>query len=172
MGRIEVPLQRLQQWQCSIPQLIKIIASLLSIEYKAENFLNQSNLRIGMLKGSKGRRWISLNTNPLSLEINNQIMPLEEMLYFENDQLVIDKYRINEQLNNSRQNQNKIYIPSTSKREKSKRKTQAMYQNWKDEYLTIKKQKPGQSDVWYSKQIARKDIAQGRDSETIRSKMK
>ena len=36
----------------------------------------------------------------------------------------------------------------------------------------LRKQRPNMSDVWYSQQIAKQDIAAGRDAETIRKHMK
>lgn len=170
-GRIEIPLQGLQQWQCSFQQLVKIIAKLLSIDAKIENRLGQSNIRIGMLKGSKGRRWVSLNTSPLSIEINNHRMPLEEVLFFQDDQLVIDDFRIKEQLNSPSKNKDKKYEPSTSKREESKRKTQIRYQNWDDALLKLKKDKPRMSDRWYAIQIAKMPVAESKDFKTILRRM-
>ena len=172
IGRIEIPLVRLQQWQCGVKQFAIVIANLLGIEGKIEHALGQNNVRIGMLKGSKGRRWVSLNTNPLSLEINHYLMLLEEILFFENNQLVIDKACIDDQLNRTSKNIGKIYAPSTNRREESKRNTAAMYKDWNDAYLKLKKDNPDKSDVWCSIQIARMDIAQGKDSKTIRRYMK
>jgi len=172
MGRIEVPLQCLQQWQCSVSQLVKIIAKLLGIKDKIENQFGKNNIRIRMLKGSQGRRWVSLNTDPLSVEINNQTAPLEEILFFENNQLAIDQFWINEKLNGVSQNKGKVYIPSTSKREESKRKILARNQDWKDEYLWLKNNNPDKSDVWCSLMIAKMDTGQGKEAETIRKNMK
>jgi hypothetical protein len=172
IGRIEIPSQRLQQWQCAIQQLVKVTAKLLGIEDKVEIPLDQSNIKIGMLKGSKGRRWVSLKTNPLSLEINNQTMLLEEVLFFEGNQLIIDKSRVNEQLNKAPQSRGKAYAPSTNKREESKRRTLAMRKNWNDEYVKLKRNHPDKSAVWCSIQIAKMPISQGKDAKTILRYMK
>ena len=64
------------------------------------------------------------------------------------------------------------YTPSKVRQEARKLDTQAMYKNWNKAYCDLKKKKPGNSDTWYSIQIAKLDIAQGRDSETIRKRMK
>jgi len=47
-----------------------------------------------------------------------------------------------------------------------------MYKDWNDEYLRLKKEKSGRTDTWCSIQIAKMDIAQDKDSETIRKNMK
>lgn len=49
--------------------------------------------------------------------------------------------------------------------------TQAMYADWHDEYLRLKKKHPNKSNSWISQQIAKLPIAQGKDSETIRKNM-
>jgi hypothetical protein len=64
------------------------------------------------------------------------------------------------------------YTPSSARREARKLDTQAMYESWQKAYRDWRKKRPGMSDVWYSKRIAKMDIAKGRDSETIRKNMK
>ncbi len=64
------------------------------------------------------------------------------------------------------------YKPSNARREARKLNTQAMYKSWQKEYQALKKRRPEMSDVWYSQQIARLDIAKGSSAETIRKHMK
>ncbi len=78
---------------------------------------------------------------------------------------------IDDLLNRPSLHQNNCYTPSTNKREAKKLETLAMYQDWKDEYLKFKKLHPKQSKTWISLQIAKMDIAKGKDSETIRKKL-
>jgi hypothetical protein len=47
-----------------------------------------------------------------------------------------------------------------------------MYESWRKAYRELRREKPGKSDVWYSQQIAKSDIAKDRDAETIRKQMK
>jgi hypothetical protein len=48
-----------------------------------------------------------------------------------------------------------------------------MYERWRKAYRDLKK-KHGRkmSDVWYSRQLAKRDIADGRSADTIRKHMK
>jgi len=62
--------------------------------------------------------------------------------------------------------------PSIIKRESRKLDTQALHDSWKNEYRSLKKKSPEKSDVWCSKQIAKTEVGQGRDAETIRKIMK
>lgn len=64
------------------------------------------------------------------------------------------------------------YTPSNIMLETRKLNTQAMYESWRKEYRALRRRRPGMSDVWYSLQIAKMDVARGRDSETIRKQMK
>ena len=64
------------------------------------------------------------------------------------------------------------HTPSTVNREARKLATQAMYTAWQKEYKALKKRSPGESDVWYSEQIAKSAVAQGRDASTIKKNMK
>ncbi|MBT3046001.1 MAG: hypothetical protein KME53_03525 [Candidatus Thiodiazotropha sp. (ex Clathrolucina costata)] len=175
MGRIEIPMERLRQWKVTALQLAKVVAELVSIECKAEDRHGQANIRIGMVKGKNGRRWLSLNKSPLTLEINDQPLPLEEVLFFEDDTLTIDRVRIDQLIDKAPSSGGKKYKPSTEKREAGKRKTEAMREDWREAYLDMRRKYPDtvrHSDTWVAKQIAKLDIAQGRDSETIRKNMK
>ncbi len=172
MGRVQVPFVRLQQWQSSIKQLARVIADLLAFKDKIEFSANQSTIKLGMLKSSKGRRrWVSLTCADLSLVINQYSVPIEDVLYFENEQLLIDSDCIDDFLNRAPLQQGKTYTSSTNKREAGKLETQAMYQDWEDEYLNLKKSHPKKSKTWCSIQLAKMDIAKGKDSETIRRKL-
>ena len=62
--------------------------------------------------------------------------------------------------------------PSIIKRESRKLDTQALHDSWKNEYRNLKNKRPEKSDVWCSIQIAKTEIGQGRDAETIRKIMK
>ena len=172
MGRMQIPLERLNQWQSTAKQLAKVIADLLKFKDKIECKAGQSNIRLGMLKGSNGRRWISMDATLLSLEINQHIVPIDDILFFEGEQLNVDYSRIITMVNSKPPNTGNKYKPSTSKREAGKQKTQAMYQDWKDQYLIFKNNHPDKSDTWYSLQIVKMEIAKGRDAETIRKNMK
>jgi hypothetical protein len=170
MGRVSIPLEKLQQWQCSVKQLAKIVGGLLGFKDKI-TVVNDSLIKLGMLKSSKGRRWVCLNTVDLSIEINQHAVFIEEILFFEDNQLLIDHDCICDLLNREPLTHGKPYRPSIDRREARKCETQAMYQDWKDEYLRLSKQHPTKSKKWCSLQIAKMDIAKGKDAETIRKKM-
>ena len=171
MGRIELPVEHLKQWQSSYKHLAKVICKLLTLDDSSEQVI-KDKIRLGMMKSSKGRRWVSLQFSPLSLEINQFHIPINELIYYEDEQLLIDRFRIDELLERTPLSQNKGYQPSTEKRDERKLKTQEMYQDWKDAYIDLKLKKSNMSDVWYSKQIAKMDIAQGKSAGTIIKNMK
>jgi len=172
MGRISVPLARLQQWQSSPKYLAGVISGLLGFEAKPDYQKSSASYKLGMLKGGNGRRWVMLNTHPLTLEINRHAVPVMELLYFEQGVLTIDQSRIDELVNAASKDTGKAYIPDVSKQEARKLATQAMYQDWNDEYIRLKQKHPDKRDTWCSMQIAKMAIAQGKDSETIRKNMK
>lgn len=171
MGRIKVPLVRLQQWQGSIKQLAKVIANLLGLKDKITFSANQAVINLGMLKGEKGRRHVTLNSLDLSLEINQRTVSVDEVLYFEVKQLVIDRYKIDELLHSEALNKDKKYTPSTTKREAGKLATQAMHQDWKDAYIRLNDEYPNKTDRWYAAKIAKMGIGKGREPGTIRKNM-
>jgi hypothetical protein len=171
MGRIAVPLQRLSQWKTSPKHFAKVIANLLGFEGVANYIKDTGIYELGMLKSHRGRRWVLLAVNPLSIVVNQHVTPVEDLLYIDNSELTIDRERIDELLN-SPTNNTKSYTPNTDIREANKLKTQEMYQDWNDAYLDVLKRHPTKSDTWYSQQISKLPVAQGKSSETIRKNMK
>ena len=79
-----------------------------------------------------------------------------------------------ESASNSNASTDKSYKPSNVKREAGKLKTQKMYQTWQKKYRELVKihGHKNMSGEWYSQQIAKLEIAEGRDSDTIRGEMK
>lgn len=168
VGRMTIPQEQLQQWQCSTKQLLKIIARLLDIDKEITFSVNTEQTRLGMLAKGAGRKWVTLIHNPLALEINQMILPLEEILYFDGDTLALDIDRVNHALNLKQPAQEKSYSPNVNKRDKGKFNTQTMHQDWQDEAIKLKKKSPQHNKTWISKKIAKLSIAQGRNAETIR----
>lgn len=168
VGRVRIPPERLQQWQSSAKQLAQAIADLLKLEDKITYQPEQSLIRIGMLKSLKGRRWVVLNTSDLSLEINQHSIQLDELLYFEDEEIVLDHARINDLLNRKPISKGKQYTPSTDKRAARKLETQAMYKDWNDEYLRLKIQNPNRTKTSCAYKISKMSIAKDKSAGTIR----
>jgi hypothetical protein len=171
MGRITVPLVRLRQWQGSVKQLAKVIAEMLGLKDKLTFSADQAVINLGMLKGQNGRRHVMLNCADLSLEINQHAVPVDGVLFFDDRELFVDRYKINDLLNNESLGKGKRYTPSTSKQEARKRATQARHQDWKDAYIKLNDEYPNKTDRWYADKIAKMDIALGRSPGTIRKNM-
>jgi hypothetical protein len=172
MGRIAVSLSRLNQWQFNTKQVAAVIAKLLGIEAKPLYQPETGSYVLGMLKGTKGRRAAVLTLNPLSVVINQRSILVSELLYVEENQLVIDTLRINDVLNANPLSKSKSYTPDSDKQQARKLATQAMHGDWQDQYGKLKRVNPKQSDTWVSIQISRMDIAKGKSPETIRKNMK
>lgn len=171
MGRIEISLERLKQWQSSIKQLAVVIHGLLALTHNI-NADDKAVIRLGMLQGKGGRRWVSLLNQPLVLELNGFKTPVNELLFVDGGELVIDRLRIDELLNTKPSSVEKVYTPSTGKLEARKLSTQAKYQDWQDAYLLLKTKHPTMNKTWFARQIAKMPIAQSSDSETIRKHLK
>jgi hypothetical protein len=172
MGRIQMPLERLQQWQASTQQFARFIAPKLGLDAKPSYNKETASYKLGMLKGEEGRRWISLFTQPLRLEIAGHFVALGDMLFFDGGELVFDVDRVKSLLSSNPANVGKTYTPNTNKQDARKAATQTMYQNWRDEYQALLLKHPDKTDVWLSTQIAKLPIAHNKSAETIRKHMK
>lgn len=167
MGRIAVPQEQLKQWQVSIKNLALLLAQLLGFDNHNLD-VKQDSIRLGMLKSSNhGRKWASLNKQPLALVLNQVQIPISELLFVENGKLTIDRARIDAVLVVKQPIRAKDYQSNTDKRTQSKANTQAMYQTWQDEYEKLKRlhpnkpNQPKKTKGWYAYQISITPIAQG-----------
>ena len=168
MGRVPVRPERLGQWLCSTELLAQFIALELGLvnEFAAGNDSRQ--IKLGMLKGPEGRRWVTLLTVPLALEVNQQRVAVSDLLFVDDGVVALDTARIWSLLQVPADTAGKPYTPSTSAREARKLATQAMYQDWQDAYDALRGEHPGHTKKWYSLRLARLPVARGRDADTIR----
>ncbi len=98
-------------------------------------------------------------------------LPLADFIGYANEAYSINAVMVR-QLVDAATTADTRYTPSTARREVGKHDTQAMYAAWQKEYRALKKRRPAMSDVWYSEQIAKTPIGQGRNASTIKKNMK
>lgn len=171
MGRVAVPVERLMQWQSSVVMVARMVAGALGLEHDLSLVNAVAGMRLGMLQSPHGRRWVSLRANSLALEVNQQVIPLSELLYVEKGLVTLDRPRIENALSLNLGSVGKTYSPNTDKREARKRSTEAMRQDWRDAHAQLQREHPGKRKRWYSIRIARLPMACGRDAETIRRQL-
>lgn len=171
MGLVSVPLERLQQWQSSPAMVARFIADALGLDAEIST-PKKTTLRLGMLPGPHGRRWVSLLlVDTLTLEVGQQPIPVTELLFVNNGSVVLDEQRVQGILSLEADSVSRPYAPNTDKQEARKQATEAMRQDWKDAHEQLQTQNPGKTKRWYSIHIARLPVAQGRDAETIRRRL-
>ncbi|MDO7084484.1 hypothetical protein WNY51_02615 [Pseudocolwellia sp. AS88] len=169
VGRMTIPPEQLNQWKISIKQLAVSIADLLGLPCDISYNADQRSIVLGALKSkTAGRKSVLLNVEPLSLLINQSELLINEVLYFENNKLALDKEQIDHALNLKQLSSVKPYRANTDKKEQRKANTQAMYQDWQEQALKLHKLNPTKSKTWLSQQIAKMAIAKGKSPETIR----
>lgn len=168
MGRMTVPPEQLNQWQFSIKQLAVVIAELLGLLSTISYKTDQKSITLGALKSKTGRKSVVLNVEPLSLIVNQSVLPITEVLYFEANKLALDKAKIDHVLNIKQPPSVKIYQPNINKKEHRKANTQAMYQDWQEQAIKLNVKHPGKSKKWVSQQIAKMPISLDKSAETIR----
>lgn len=172
MGRILIPVERLQQWQASTRQVATLLCKLLSLTTNPEYKQQGNSYRLGMLQGKAGRRWVNLHDQPLRLVVGEQSLLLEEVLYFDDSKLMLDETRLQTLLSGASTVREPAYQPNTTRREARKLATQTMYMDWNDAYQQLQKEQPDKPDTWYARCIAKLPIAKGKSVETIRKNMK
>lgn len=171
MGRIRIPPDYLQQWQVTENQIARWLGAKLGIRNKPKKNKTTQTIQIGSLRGNKKAGCLELaSTAPVSLKVSEHSLPLNEIIYFESNQLQIDRNAILNMVDRSPPSNR--YQPSNARREARKLDTYEMYKSWQKEYQKLKRKRQNMSDVWYSQQIAKMDIAQSRSAETIRKEMK
>tara|TARA_R110000851_G_scaffold280799_2_gene434157 strand:+ start:1887 stop:2714 length:828 start_codon:yes stop_codon:yes gene_type:complete len=180
IGRITVKPEQLKQWQVSIKNLAEFLAQLLGFEGVSldAKTIKKESIPLGMFQSSNGRKWASLHKKPLALDVNQVQIRLTELFFVDNNKLAIDHARINTVLAVKQPVKVKNYQSNTDKRDLRKANTKAMYKSWQDAFEQLKvdnPKKPNQPKKlkdWYAYQISKMDIAQGRDTATIKRSLK
>lgn len=173
INRVPVPAERLAQWRCDADAVCGFVVASLGLRGSETHAADTGLLNIGMAAGDNRRQMLCLKADgALALVAGNaSAVPLTELVNYRNGTYSLDAAAIR-QLVDSATAADPRYTPSNARREVRKRGTQEMYHSWQKAYRALKKRRPNMSDVWYSQQIAKQDIAAGRDAETIRKHMK
>ncbi len=172
INRVSVSADRLMQWRCDADAVCGFIAASLGLRRSNQHPADARFLNIGMASGDKRSQMLSLKTDvALALVVGNGAVPLAELVGFRNGEYSVAAAMIRE-LVDSATTADHRYTPSNARRAARKLDTQAMYEGWRKAYRDLKKQHRNMSGVWYSRKIAKMDIANGRRADTIYKHMK
>ena len=171
-NRVPVPAARLALWRCDAQAVCGFIAASLGLQQTTVQPSEDRLLPIGMARGNKRTQMLCLRVQGhLALVVGTDAMPLADVIGFENGGFTLE-WPVIHQMVDAATSADPRHTPSTAKREARKIDTQAMYATWQKAYRALRKKRPNESDVWYSQQIAKTAIAQGRDASTIKKNMK
>jgi hypothetical protein len=170
-NRVPVPAARLALWRCDAQAVCGFVAASLSLVQTTVQPSEDGLLPIGIARGNKRTQMLCLRVQGhLALVVGTDKMPLADVIGFENGGFTLDRSVIH-QMVDAATTADPRHTPSTAKREAAKLDTQARYASWQKAYKALRKKRPNESDVWYSQQIAKTPIAQGRDASTIKKNM-
>ncbi len=172
INRVPVPHERLTQWRCSTDSICRFVAKSLGLRRSNQRSASADLWEIGMATGDKRSQMLCLKADgDLSLVADTNGVPLAECIGYGDGKYLVNAAMICQLVDASTSADNR-YTQSIIRREARKLDTQAMYKTWQEAYLKLKKKRRNMSDVWYSQQIAKLPIAEGRNPSTIRRNMK
>ena len=170
-NRVPIPAARLALWRSDAQAVCGLVASSLSLVQTTVQPSDAGLLPIGIARGNKSTQMLCLRVHGhLALVAGTNAMPLADVIGFENGGFTLDRPVIH-QMVDAATSADPRHTPSTVKREAAKLDTQARYASWQKAYKALRKKSPNKSDVWYSQQIAKTTVAQGRDASTIKKHM-
>jgi len=170
-NRVPIPAARLALWRCDAQAVCGFVAASLGLQPSTVQATEAGLLPIGMARGNKRTQMLCLRVHGhLALVVGTNAMPLADVIGFENGSFTLD-HAVIHQMVDAATTADPHHTPSTAKREAGKLDTQARYASWQKAYKALRKKRPNESDVWYSQQIAKTPIAQGRDASTIKKNM-
>ena len=171
INRVSIPAAKLALWRSDAQVVCGFVAASLGLQQTTVPPSEAGLLPIGMARGNKRAQMLGLRVqDQLALVVGTNAMPLADGVGFENGSFTVDQ-KVIRQMVNAATTADPRHPPSTAKREARKIDTQAMYATWQKAYRALRKKRPNESDVWYSQQIAKTPIAQGRDASTIKKNM-
>lgn len=171
INRVSVPATRLALWRSDAQAVCGFVASSLGLQPSTVQATEAGLLPIGMARGNKRTQMLCLRVHGhVALVVGADAMPLADVVGFANGSFTVDQTVIRKMVD-AATTADPRHTPSTAKREAGKLDTQARYTSWQKAYKALRKERPNESDVWYSQQIAKTTIAQGRDASTIKKNM-
>jgi hypothetical protein len=171
-NRVPVSSEKLMQWQCNVDSVSEFVASILDLRHPGLQTDSAGRWEIGMFSGERRRQMLCLEaTGILTLVAGDNKIPLAELIEFRDSRYSLNDAMIRQMVDAST-TADPRYTPGNARREARKLDTQAMYKDWQKAFRDWQKKRPGMSDSWYSRQIAKMGIAHDRDPETIRKHMK
>lgn len=172
INRVELSAERLRQWRCGAEAVGAFVAQSLGQRADSQRKADAGLWELGLVTGSKRSQMVCLRADEaLELVAAHNAVLLTELVRFGADGYSVDCEAIRQLVDVTTTGDSR-YTPSNVQREARKLKTQTLYEIWQKEYRALKKRRPGMSGVWYSQQIAKLEIAQGRSADTIRKHMK
>lgn len=170
-NRVLIDQERRQQWACSITAIKQFIVESLQLRPSQTKGDNPWLIPLGMIKGNQYRQMLCLNTRTeVKLVVGAHDIPLADVIEFKSGRFRIDVEYLTDLADRSDPAYER-YTPSNARREARKLDTQEMYEAWRKAYRQLKKANSDKNNTWIANKIARMDIGQGRDSETIRKQM-
>jgi hypothetical protein len=170
-NRVPVPAARLALWRCDAQAVCGFIAASLGLQQTTVQPSEVGLLPIGMARGNKRTQMLCLRVHGhLALVVGTNAMPLADVIGIENGGFTLD-HAVLHQMVDAATTADPRHTPNTTKRDARKIDTQTRYASWQKAYKALRKKRPNESDVWYSQQIAKTPIAQGRDASTIKKHM-
>jgi hypothetical protein len=171
INRVAVSAERLRQWRCGVEVVAGFVAQSLGLRPESQRKAGDGLWELGLVTGKKRSQMVCLRANEaLQLVAGQNTVALTELVRFGTEGYSVDDAPIRQLVDAATGDSR--HTPSNTRREACKLKTKALHESWQKEYLALKKRRPEMSDVWYSQQIAKMKIGQGRNSETIRKNMK
>lgn len=170
MGRVAIPLANIQQWQITEARVARWTSRELGLKSEPERNRHSGTIQIGTLVGKKRTACLDLVlAEPVSLRASGHSLPLSELVLFDGDRPTIDRNAIVRLVDLPIRKDG--YRPSTARRDARTLATEERNEKWRKAHRELKRSRPNMSDVWYSQQIAKMPIAQGKTAETIRKQL-
>jgi len=172
INRVPISAERLRQWRCGVEAVGGFVADSLGMQPKSQRKAGDGLWELGLAKGRKRSQMVCLRANgTLEFVAGSNAAPLAEVVRYGAEGYSVDGAAIRQLVDTATTGDSR-YTPGNARREARKLDTQALHERWRKEYRTLKQRRPGMSDVWYSREIAKTEVAQGSRAETIRKHLK
>lgn len=172
INRIPVQPDRVIAWRTDIDAVCGFVSACLGLRRAGTDTGPFGFVPIGRVRGQHRRQMLGLRLGAeLELAAGEGAVPLTDVLVFRQGRYELDEPDIR-RLVDASATADARYTPNVDGREARRRATAARDQELRRAYLALKREHPGMSDVWYSRQIAKRDFCGGLSPETVRKRMK